>query len=162
MGYVKSTVCAAIAMVSFVSVANADTVLSVYGDVDQASGGTWAFSIEDLQALPTESFQTETIWTEGAQTFVGVPLHHLLSHVGAQDGSLQATAVNDYAVSIPTSDAVPNGPIVAYLRNGEAMSLRDKGPLWIVYPFEDNPSYKTEEFYSRSIWQLDRIEVVAK
>ena len=40
------------------------------------------------------------------------------------------------------------------------MSLRDKGPLWIVYPFDSNPSYSTEVTYARSIWQLDRIEVL--
>jgi hypothetical protein len=40
------------------------------------------------------------------------------------------------------------------------MSVRDKGPLWVVYPFDDVPAYQSETIYSRSIWQLDRIEVV--
>ncbi len=159
---IRSFVFAGVAAVSLVTNAAAEILLTVSGDVaERSDSAAWTFSAADLQALPSTSFQTETIWTEGEQTFVGVPLHSLLDHVGARSGELLATAINDYSVSIPTSDAVPNGPIVAYLRNGAEMSLRDKGPLWIVYPFEGNEAYKSEEFYSRSIWQLDRIEVVA-
>ncbi len=144
------------------SQAMADTVLTVTGDVSEtAVGPKWHFEESDLRALPLVRFETDTIWTEGTQVFEGVSLAALLSHVGASDGNLFATAANDYTVTIPTSDAVENGPIIAYLRNGEKMSLRDKGPLWIVYPFAGNDAYKTEEYYSRSIWQLDRIEVVA-
>jgi hypothetical protein len=144
------------------SPAMADTVLTVTGDVTEtATGPKWHFEESDLRALPLVQFETDTIWTEGTQVFEGVSLAALLSHVGASDGNLLATAANDYTVTIPTSDAVENGPIIAYLRNGEKMSLRDKGPLWIVYPFAGNDAYKTEEYYSRSIWQLDRIEVVA-
>ena len=73
---------------------------------------------------------------------------------------MKATAINDYAVEIPVSDAVVGGPIVAYFLNGEPMSVRDKGPLWIVYPFDADPHYQTEVIYSRSIWQLDRIELI--
>ena len=38
------------------------------------------------------------------------------------------------------------------------MSRRDKGPLWVIYPYHDNIDYRSETIYSRSIWQLDRIE----
>ncbi len=144
------------------SQAMADTILTVTGDVSETTAGSqWQFAESDLRALPLVQFETDTIWTEGTQVFEGVSLSTLLTHVGASDGNLLAAAANDYTVSIPTSDAVENGPIVAFLRNGEKMSLRDKGPLWIVYPFAGNEAYKTEEYYSRSIWQLDRIEVVA-
>ncbi len=157
-----SLLTAVILMAMFASQVMADTLLTVKGDVTNGqNGGVWQFDTAALKALPSASFETTTIWTDGVQTFEGVPLLALLDHVGAKSGTLRATAANDYAVTIPTSDAVQNGPIVAYLRNGTEMSLRDKGPLWIVYPFEDNPKYQTEEFYSRSIWQLDRIEVVA-
>lgn len=139
-----------------------EIVLTVSGDVAApAEGGDWTFTMEDLRAMPAAGFETTTIWTEGVQTFEGVALDVLLEHVGASDGKIEAIALNDYAVSIPTTDAVEGGPIIAYARDGEAMSVRDKGPLWIIYPFDDNNKYKTEEYYSRSIWQLDRLKVVA-
>ena len=44
--------------------------------------------------------------------------------------------------------------------NGDVMLVRNKGPLWVVYPYDENPEYRSEVIYSRSIWQLDRIEVI--
>ena len=123
-------------------------------------GGTSEFDIAALEALGAEEFSTTTIWTEGEQTFTGVSLFALMAEAGISDGTLKATAINDYAVEIPVSDAVVGGPIVAYFLNGEPMSVRDKGPLWIVYPFDADPHYQTEVIYSRSIWQLDRIELI--
>lgn len=112
-----------------------------------------------LQALPVTSFSTTTNWTEGERTFTGVLLSDLLAALDASGSRLRATALNDYAVEIPASDARPGGPIIAYAIDGEPMSVRDKGPLWIVYPYDSQAEYRTETIYSRSIWQLDRVEV---
>ena len=49
--------------------------------------------------------------------------------------------------------------VLAFLRNGDEMSVRDKGPLWVVYPYDSTPEYQSELIYSRSVWQLARIEV---
>ena len=143
--------------------AMADVILTVSGDVaTPEQSNAWEFDLSALQALPVTSIETTTIWTEGVQSFQGVSLAALLEHVGAAQGTIQAVALNDYAVKIPTTDAVDDGPIVAYSLNGDEMSVRDRGPLWIIYPFDANETYKSEEYYSRSIWQLDRIEVVAQ
>ena len=115
------------------------------------------YDLETLAAMPSVTFRTTTIWTEGDQTFTGVPLSHVLADAGVTGGTLEARAINDYAVRIPVSDAVEGGPIIAYRRNGQDMSVRDKGPLWIVYPFDSKQEYQSEVIYSRSIWQLDRL-----
>lgn len=117
------------------------------------------YTIEDLRELEPVTFETETIWTTGPQQFTGVPLAVLMERMGVSGGQMVAHAVNDYSVEIPVSDAVEGGPIVAFERNGAEMSLRSKGPLWVVYPYDSNPDYRTEEVYSRSIWQLDRIVI---
>lgn len=121
---------------------------------------TYSYDRAALEALGIETVETTTIWTEGVQVFEGVPLARLMQEIGAQEGKMLATAINDYTVEIPLSDAVENGPIVAITMNGAQMSVRDKGPLWVVYPYDANEDYRTEVVYSRSIWQLDRIEVV--
>ena len=141
--------------------AKGDVVLTVSGAIKNTNAGETAeFDRAMLEAIGTVTFETETMWTEGVQTFTGVELSDLLSVLGVNGSQLRASAVNDYAVDIPTDDAVEGGPIVAFLRNGERMSLRDKGPLWIVYPYDSSPEYRTEVIFSRSIWQLDRIEVL--
>ena len=116
------------------------------------------YDVAALEALDVVTIETETIWTEGPQTFTGVSLAQFVAHLDLADGVLLASAINDYTVEIPVSDAIEGGPIIAYLNNGKPMSIRDKGPLWIVYPYDSDPKYQAETIYSRSIWQLNRIE----
>lgn len=140
---------------------SAQVLLTVTGAIDLKNDGDAAlFDRPMLEEIAPESFTTTTIWTDGEQRFEGTSLKGLLDLLGVEDGTLKATALNDYAVEIPVSDAVEGGPIIAHRRNGEEMSIRDKGPLWIVYPYDRNADYRTEQVFARSIWQLDRIEVI--
>ncbi|MCP1199071.1 molybdopterin-dependent oxidoreductase [Notoacmeibacter sp. MSK16QG-6] len=148
------------AIASEIGTPEGEPVLTVSGQIGQANqNGKAVFDKDMLEALPTKSFRTSTIWTEGSHTFTGVALNDFLKAVGADGKTINAIALNDYAVEIPVSDAIDNGPIIAYQMDGKAMSVRDKGPLWIVYPYDANADYRTEMIYSRSIWQLNRIEI---
>lgn len=146
----------------------ADTLATPQGNViltvsNAAMTNTDTSAVLDLamlEAMGSTKIQTTTIWTEGVQMFEGVSLHELVEQLRIEGETLSAVAINDYAVEIPLSDAVEGGPIIAYKLNGETMSIRDKGPLWIVYPYDADPAFQTEVIYSRSIWQLDRLDVV--
>ncbi len=138
-------------------------LLTVTGVPDAATpDGMVQLDREALAAMAGDEFTTSTIWTDGPQTFTGVSLHDLMAALGIDDAEMIiATAVNDYSVEIPASDAQDStGPIVALTQNGAPMSRRGNGPLWIVYPYDSDPEWQTEQTYSRSIWQLDRLEVV--
>lgn len=130
-----------------------DVVLTV-----SVPGENTTYTLPDLESLGAETFSTTTIWTEGTQTFTGVPLRALLEAHGVSSGTMFASAINDYTIEIPVADAMETGPIIAYHMNGAPMSVRSKGPLWIVYPYDSSPDFQSEVVYSRSIWQLDRIE----
>lgn len=130
-----------------------DTVLTVATPTAKTE-----LTLEALMEMPQTTFTTTTIWTEGEVTFSGVSLHDLFVAYGISEGDISAIAINDYKVTIPVSDADEDGPIVAYTMNGEQMHRRDKGPLWVVYPYDSKPSYQTETIYSRSIWQLNRLD----
>jgi hypothetical protein len=117
------------------------------------------FTLPSLEALGTYSVRTSTPWTDGVQEFTGVRLRDLLAAVGAQGGTLAMTALNDYTVEIPAADASAYDVIVAYRRNGAAMPVRDKGPLWIIYPLDQHAELRNAEHQARMIWQLRRIDV---
>lgn len=135
-------------------------VLTVSGKIATVNvGDTAQFDMAALRKFPVTEFETTTIWTEGPQTFRGVSLKVILDYLKASGKMLSVSAINDYSVEVPVSDAVENGPIIAYEANGKPMHRRDKGPLWLVYPYDVNPAYKAETIYTRSIWQMDRIEV---
>jgi hypothetical protein len=140
-----------------------DILLTVTGAISVMNQGDAAvFDLDMLKAVGEVTFKTTTPWTEGEQSFTGVPLEALMQAVGVAGGTLTAKAINDYAIEIPVSDAVADGPIIAYLQNGDPMSVREKGPLWVVYPYDLKEDYQAEVIYSRSIWQLTNIDVKAE
>ncbi len=131
-------------------------VLTVTGKLK--SGAQIDLTMAELRALPKAQIKTTTPWHDGEQTFEGVPLAALIEHLGAKGQMLQVTALNKYKTEIPVSD-VSHGPILAYLRNGEPMSVRDKGPLFVIYPYDRNPELKSERYFSRSAWQVRSIAI---
>jgi len=138
-------------------VAAKDVLLTVTGAI--AADAPQTFDRDELMDLPRVQFTTTTMWTSGAVTFAGVRLSDLMAAVGAKGSSMRAVALNDYAMEIPMTDAVPDAAIVAYEMNGRPMSVREKGPLWVVYPYDSDGRFRTETVYGRSVWQLIRLEV---
>lgn len=159
IGLVLSVVGAAVHAQSL-ELPTGDVLLTVSGDVTVTNDdGKAVLDRGMLTAIGETSFSTSTIWTEGEVEFTGVALADLLTHLGIETGTLKATAINDYAIEIPVAEALSNPALVAYMMNGQPMSVREKGPLWIVYPYDSDSKFQAETFYSRSIWQLDRIVV---
>lgn len=112
-----------------------------------------------FEGLPFTTVKTETPWTDGMTTFEGVPLKALLDLAGAKGSTIHAVALNDYAVDVPVADGDNPNVIVAYRMNGERMRVRDKGPLWLIYPLSDDPALQTEETHSKMIWQIKELEI---
>jgi hypothetical protein len=135
-------------------------ILTVTGAIDQANSPEGAqFDLAMLEGMDPVDVQTSTIWTHGPQTFTGVPLARLVAVLGAEGEVIAATALNEYTVEIPLSDAVEGGPILAFAQNGRHLSVRDKGPLWVIYPYDHDRDFQTEVIYARSIWQVKRMEI---
>ena len=141
--------------------ARADTgkpILTVSGKIGTGEGSA-QFDREALERLGTVSFETKTPWYDGAMTFEGVPLAKLMAEVGAKGDRIQAVALNDYSSEIPIEDVAKYNVILALKRNGEYMPVRDKGPLFVVYPYDSDPELKSQKFYSRSVWQVKALLV---
>ncbi|SOC04845.1 hypothetical protein SAMN05877809_103320 [Rhodobacter sp. JA431] len=118
------------------------------------------FDDQMLAEMPRNSFSTSTIWTSGVIEFEGVDLLTLMNRLGVTDGRLRIRAINDYIAEIPVDELRPGSPLLADRRDGQPMSIREKGPLWLVYPYDSMPEYRNEVAYARSVWQVDRIEVL--
>lgn len=137
-----------------------EVLLTVTGDIAATNAEEAAlFDLAMLEGLGITTFETTTTWTEGPQVFDGVAVATLMAALGVEDGTLTATAINDYSVEMPVTEMLASDAIIAFRQNGAEMSVRDKGPLWIVYPYDSDPEYRSETTYARSIWQLNRIAV---
>ena len=137
-----------------------DVILEVTGAIENTNGdGKASFDYEMLEALGMQDLQTSTAWTEGQPVFNGVLVKDLLEYVGAKGDSLFAVALNDYKVEIPVSDFVDYPVILASSMNGDRLKIRDKGPLWIVYPRDQYAELNTKENQGKWIWQLKELTV---
>lgn len=140
--------------------AQGDVILTVTGAITATNDGdTAGLDVALLDSLPQHEFSTSTIWTEGVDTYEGVLLKDLLAAVGATGTGLLAKALNDYEIGFPVAEATEEGPLLAYRTNGELMSVREKGPIWLIYPYDTVAEFRTEQTYARSIWQLDRLMI---
>jgi hypothetical protein len=139
-----------------------EVLLTVTGAISVTNvDGAAAFDRAALGRLRAAEVVTGTVWTDGISRFVGVPLQAVLDRVGApRDGRLRLVALNDYSVAIPAQDLSATVPMLALERDGAPMSVRDKGPIWVIYPYDSGSEWRSEQVFSRSIWQLNRIEVM--
>lgn len=137
-----------------------EPILTVSGSLGVANGdGAAAFDRGMLERLGVSSFTTSTPWYERPVAFEGVLVANLLSAVGAKGRTVTAVALNDYATEIPVSDFQRFGVLLALKRDGAYMPVRDKGPIFLIYPFDMNPELKARLYYSRCVWQLRRMVV---
>ncbi|WP_323770818.1 molybdopterin-dependent oxidoreductase [Antarctobacter sp.] len=138
---------------------NGSPILTVSGEIAVTNADNRAiFDREMLESLDWRQVETYTPFTEGRQQFAGPTLASLLEALGVDRGRLLATALNDFTIDIPVSDARKHNVLLALDHNGQAMRPRAKGPIWVIYP-SDSPDVIDDEHGSRMIWQLNRIQV---
>lgn len=137
-----------------------EIILSVEGAIGAQNDGTAArFDFDMLSALGTETIVTSTTWTDGVIEFTGVPVVAVLNAVDASGTTVTASALNDYASTMPIELLEESGAILAFTMDGERMSRRDKGPLWLIFPWDDKPVYARPEYKIHAVWQLNRLTV---
>lgn len=137
-----------------------DPILVVSGKITETNvDDTAQFDRTMLEALGTVRIETRTPWRDGVSTFEGVRLDTLMETVGASGETVTAVALNDYVTIIPISDFERFGTILALKRDGEYMSVREHGPLFIIYPYDSDPELQNQTYFSRSAWQLARLVV---
>lgn len=142
------------------NVPEGEPILVVSGAITSTNDGdTAVFDRQMLEALGTETIVTKTPWFDGETEFRGVRLDVLMEAVGAKGETLTAVALNDYVTTIPMQDLSEFGVILALQKNGEYMSVRDKGPLFIIYPFDSDPALRAQTYYARSAWQVAKLIV---
>ncbi len=134
-------------------------LLTITGAIEQTNApGEARFDKTMLDELGSASIETHTVLTEDLQRYEGIPLEAVLRRVGAKGNVMRAAAANAYEVDIPFDD-LQYGPLIAMQANGRPLTLRDKGPLWIVYPRDAHKVLQDQRYDSRWIWQLIRLHV---
>lgn len=122
-----------------------------------------SFSHLELDTLTQHSIETTSPYTEGSQQFTGPLLTTVLRRATNSDWSdqtkLTLTALNDYVVTTTVDKLRNSQAIVATKKGGVRLSVRERGPFWIMIPLSDRPELDNEDFHRLMIWQLSKIEI---
>jgi hypothetical protein len=135
-------------------------VLTVSGKIGVKNAGETArFDMKMIESLPQHSFTTSTPWFDKPVKFTGPLLSDVLAAVKASGTTISAVAINDYKINIPLTDIAQFQVIMARQIDDKDIPVREKGPLFVVYPFDSSAELRTSTYYERSIWQLKALEV---
>ncbi len=132
----------------------AETLLTVV----TSKGSEIELSFEDLEALDQTAYSTANDYVDGETEFSGPLVRDLVAMMGGEPAEILFTAINDYAITIPVSDFVEYDVILAIYQDGQKLSRRAKGPIWVIYPTSQFEALQDRVHNDRLIWQLVRME----
>lgn len=139
---------------------NDGIILSVFGAIERHNEkDAFVFTYNTLSALGLTRIRTSTPWTDGVPEFEGVLVSRVVEYLGGKGSTMVVTALNDYRIEIPMEDLLRYPVLFALSMNGQRLTTRDKGPIWIVYPRDQYVELRGEKARSRSVWQLKNIEL---
>ncbi len=139
----------------------AEVVLRIGGRLLRRNRADQAvFDMPMLERLPQASFNTRTPWFTQSRKFTGPLLRDVLQAAGAQGQTLRVGALNDYRVDIPVDDTQRFDVIIARLIDDRPMAVRDKGPLFVMYPLDSRAELRSPLYFSRCAWQLKTIDIL--
>lgn len=136
-------------------------VLTVSGQISVTNQADEAvFDHAMLEALGRQTTVTSTPWHDETLRFTGPLARSVLQAVGAEEAqTVIAVAINGYEVEIPVEDFYTYDVIFATHANDTPMSVREHGPVFVIYPFDSDRSLHQETIYARSAWQVTHLLV---
>ena len=146
--------------VQVLSAPSGPVLLTIRGAIRHTNAADSAqFDADMLASLEPHILETTTSVTDGVSQFKGFLMRDLLDWVGVEGDQVIATALNDYIVKIPLQDFYQYDVLAATHMDGKALTPRDKGPLWIVYPRDDHSELQDIRYDYRWVWQLTGLTV---
>ncbi|WP_413205107.1 molybdopterin-dependent oxidoreductase [Rhodospirillum sp. A1_3_36] len=114
--------------------------------------------MSELASFPQTEITTSTPWTEAA-TYSGPLLQNVLQHLGLSIEAITAIGADGYRAGFSWAEGGKYQPILAIARNGAPLPFREQGPIWLLFPFNDQPDIQSDPWYFRAVWQVVRLEV---
>ncbi|USD67748.1 molybdopterin-dependent oxidoreductase [Vibrio sp. SCSIO 43136] len=143
---------------SVFATAHAKKSLVIKGNV----GSEVEVSLEQIKRLDQVVIDTNTPWTQGMVRFQGPLLKDVLALAQPKGDWLMLRALDQYQASASYSKIIDYQPIVAWKMDGKEMSVRKRGPYWIMFPIDEYEELKAHIFNDYMVWQLYEIEVMTK
>ena len=123
--------------------------------------GIRKFSLADLEAAGLGKITTKTFWPADDGTYQGPLLAEVLKLAGIDGAAaVRVTALDGFSQVIPRSDWTRWPLMLATRRDDHPLTAREKGPLRIIYPRDQDPVLEDTLYRLRWVWLVRAIEPV--
>jgi hypothetical protein len=141
---------------SFGSITLGQTALTIRS---KALDREMTLTLKQLGDMPQETIVTGNDFVDGERIFRGPLMRDVMRRFSPSlPKTVTMTAANDFQSDAPVDDFIKYDVILALSVDGVALSMRDKGPIWMIYPSSDFPELRDPVYNSRLIWQLVSVE----
>ena len=114
----------------------------------------------ELEAFPQTTIVTKSPYFDGEVAFTGPTLKRIVESFGVTgEAQLTLRALNDYQVSGSLDEVLGLDAIIATRMNAQTMSIRNRGPFWVILPLSDRPELDNEDYHRYMVWQLSEIQL---
>ncbi|MCF7353870.1 hypothetical protein [Vibrio sp. CK2-1] len=128
-------------------------------NLESPTGQQINLSREELETLPQTTFTTSTPWTKGVHTYQGPKLSLITDKFSSSINGIRIYALNGYSYDINTHDLQRYPFILALRQDEKVLSLRNKGPFWLLVPFDQNPKLLShDKLQNQLVWQIEKIK----
>lgn len=129
--------------------------------LESPTGQKIDLSLKELESLPQTTFTTSTPWTKGIHTYQGPRLNLITDKLKPSINGIRIYAINGYSYDISIRDLQKYPFILALRQDEKALSLRNKGPFWLLVPFDQNPKLLShEKLRNQLVWQINKIKAL--
>jgi len=136
----------------------AETLLQVV----RLDGAVQTVTEDDLARIGEITIWTSLVGYPGEEAMhaveheaTGPRLRDVLAHFNVS-GTI---ALDSYRIDVPVEDAINYDVILATKIDGKRLGIRDRGPLWVIYPLKDHPELRKAVFEARGVWQLTELRM---
>lgn len=126
----------------------------------KGSASMFAVTTAEIAGVGEHEYMAVLPGGEGKPQAVKGPLvRDLLKAAGLHGTKIWVKALDGYEMDIPYTDVASYDVMLATMVDGQALSVRDRGPAWIVYPTVDHPELQNALYEARSVWQIKELIV---
>lgn len=144
--------------VSYIIAANGDKQITLSGKINKNIPNK--ISAKQLEKiLPTSTHTIYNPWEKKTEKYEGVLLDEFIKHFGADDTTkIELIALDDYRVDISKQLASQERILLVTKINDQYQSIRQKGPMRIIFIDFDKRNKKYEDTLPLWLWMITRIE----
>jgi hypothetical protein len=143
----------------FFSLASEKILLQV-NSVSQAVNAQ--FTLEQLLQLPQHEIRTNLPWADTAHTYKGPYLEDVLALANVSGHWITMYALDRYQIDYNFDRIKKYKPILALTVDRKRLTIRTKGPIWVILPMDDYAELDAAVYHDYMVWQLVKINVEEK